>query len=445
MSAILNPVPPVQPSAPPAPPPASKKESRPAWITWAILAALPVAGIAAWQYFARQTEQQRAAAAIPVRTAKVAQGNLDVTLRVSGAVAARQYSNVTTPYMSGPESERPLLLMKLVPTGILVKKGEEIAVIDGQALQDHVDDVHSTVLQSEADLRKREAERRIETENLGQTVRVAKAELDKVQVDSRALEVRTAIDQELIKLSIEEAQARFKQLSEEVTLKRVSHAAEARILDYTRQSHTRHRDRHKRDLLRFRVVSPMDGMAVLQTVWRNGEFVAIGEGDQTFTGQLLMKVVNPHDMHVEAMVNQANISQVRIGQTAKVQLDAFPGLDLSGKVDAIGAIAIGGFRQNAYVRNVPVRVRIDGANPKVIPDLSASAEILLSRTKDSTIVPLGAVHQDGDSRFVYVRGGGGFERREVRLGVQNDTHAAVLAGVSVGEDVALNYEPPAGK
>jgi multidrug efflux pump subunit AcrA (membrane-fusion protein) len=445
MSAILNPVPPVQPSAPPAPPPAAKKTKRPAWIAWVIAAVVAAAGVAAWQYFARQAEQKQAAAAVPVRTAKVAQGDLDLTLRVAGNVAARQYVNVTTPFMSGPESERPLLLMKLISTGTMVKAGQEVALIDAQALQDHVDDVHSTVLQSEADIRKRAAERQIETENLNQTVRVAKAELDKLRVDSRALEVRTSIDQELIKLSVEESDARYKQLAEEVNLKKVSHGSEAKILDYTRLSHTRHRDRHKRDLVRFRVISPMDGMAVLQTVWRNGEFVAIGEGDQTFTGQLLMKVVNPNDMHIEAMVNQANVSQIRIGQPAKVQLDAFPGLELTAKVDAIGAIAIGGFRQNAYIRNVPVRVRIEGSNPKVIPDLSASADILLSRTKDAVIVPLGAVQQEGDSHFVYVRSGNGFERRDVRLGVQNNTHAAVLAGVSVGDEVALNYEPPTVK
>lgn len=444
MSAILNPVPPVQPSAPPAPPPAAKQDKRPAWVTYAVFGALIVAGIGAWQYFTQQTERRQSAAAVPVRTAKVVQGPLDIALRVSGTVAARQYSNVTAPRMTGPESERPLLLMKLASTGSMVKKGEIIAIIDGQSMQDHVDDVHSTVLQSEADLRKRAAEQQIEYENLLQTVRVARAELDKVGVDAKALEVRTAIDQELIKLSGEEANARYKQLAEEVNLKRVSQTSESKILDFTRERHTRHRDRHKKDLTRFTITSPMDGMAVVQTVWRSGEFTAISEGDQTFPGQLILKVVDPRDMHIEATVSQADISHVRLGQTAKVHLDAFPGLDLTGKVDAIGAMAIGGMRQNAYIRNVPVRIRIDGSHDKVIPDLSASADVLLSRTKDATILPLSAVHEDGDARFVYVRGTkGGFERRDIQIDKQNATYAAVLAGVSIGEEVALNYEPPA--
>lgn len=442
MSALLNPVPTPKPSAPPAPPPAVKKKATPKWVVVAMLAALIVAGIETWQTLRRRAEHQTAATAA-VRTAKVTQGPLDVSLRVSGTIAARQYANVTAPRMTGPESERPLLLMKLAATGTMVKKGEVIAVIDGQAMQDHIDDVHSTVLQSEADLRKRAAEQKIEYENLVQTARVAKADLDKVRVDARALEVRTAIDQELIKLSVEEAEARYKQLAEELNLKRVSQASEAKILDFTRERHTRHRDRHRKDLTRFTITSPMDGMAVVQTVWRSGEFTAISEGDQTFPGQLIMKVVDPRDMHIEANVSQTDISFVRLGQTAQVHLDAFPGLDLTGKVDAIGAMAVGGMRQNAYIRNVPVRIRIDGSHPKVIPDLSASADIRISRTEDATIVPRSAVHEDGDVRFVYVRGPKGFERRDIQLGKQNATHAAVLAGVSAGEEVALNYEPPA--
>jgi HlyD family secretion protein len=446
MSAILNPVPPIQqPSAPPKPSPAAKKTKRPAWVTFAVLAALIVGGIAVWQYFAQRAERQSAAAAVPVRTVPVVQGNLDVTLRVSGSIAARQYMNVTAPRMTGPESERPLLLMKLASTGSMVKKGDVVALIDGQAMQDHIDDVHSTVLQSEADLRKRVAEQKIEVENLAQTVRVAKAELDKLNVDARALEVRTPIDRELIQISAEEAAARYKQLTEEVTLKRVSQTSEAKILDFTRERHSRHRDRHKKDLTRFTISSPMDGMAVVQTVWRSGEFTAITEGDQTFPGQLLMKVVNPNDMHVEASVSQADVTRIRLGQSAKIQLDAFPGLELAGKVDAIGALAIGGFRQNAYIRSVPVRIRVDGSNPKVIPDLSASADILLSQTKDASIIPLSAVKQKGDELYVYVRDAKGFTRRDIQLGPQNQTHATVLAGVSVGEELALNYEPSATK
>lgn len=442
MSALLNPVPSVQPPAQPAPPPAAKNKQTPKWMIFALLAVLVAGGVAAWRTLAQRAAQQSAASAA-IRTAKVVQGPLDITLRVSGTVAARQYANVTAPRMTGPESERPLLLMKLAPTGTMVKKGEVIAMIDGQAMQDHIDDVHSTVLQSEADLRKRAAEQKIEFENLLQTVRVAKADLDKIRVDARALEVRTAIDQELIKLSIEEAEARYKQLTEEVDQKRVSQASEMKILDFTRERHTRHRDRHRKDLTRFTITAPMDGMAVVQTVWRSGEFTAISEGDQTFPGQLIMKVVDPRDMHIEAQVSQADISRVRLGQTAQVHLDAFPGLDLTGKVDAIGAMAVGGMRQNAYIRNVPVRIRIDGSNPKVIPDLSASADVLLSRVEDATIIPLSAVHEEGDLRYVYVRGPKGFERRAVQLDKSNNTHAAVLAGVSVGEEVALNYEPPA--
>src|SRR5690606_35176851 len=101
----------------------------------------------------------------------------------------------------------------------------------------------STVMQAEADIKKRLAEQSVEMENLRQNVRVAKAELDKYRADARATEVRTVVDQELIKLAVEEAEAAHKELVEELRLKQVSQNAEMRILNLTRERHARHRDR----------------------------------------------------------------------------------------------------------------------------------------------------------------------------------------------------------
>ncbi len=412
---------------------------------FAVLGAVLLAAFGLWKFFANRAEQQQSVAAIPVKLATVAKGPLDTTLRVTGAIGARDFVNVVAPRMTGPESERPLLVMKLVSTGSLVKEGQIVMEIDGQAMLDHIDDVNSTVVQSEADIRKRVAEQQVEAETLAQSVRVAKADVDKLRVDARASEVRTVIDQELIKLSIEESEARYNQLLEEVRLKKESQASELRILEFTRERHTRHRDRHKRDVLRFTVRAPMDGMAVVQNVWRSGEFTAVGEGDQVFPGQLVLKVVNPKNMDVEGTISQANIASFRLGQPAKVHFDAFPDLVLNGKVDAIGAIAIAGFRQNAYVRTIPVRVHLTDSDPRVIPDLSASADVRLSRVADSTIVPLGAVREEDGKSVVFVRGAKGLEKREVELGARNEVQAAVLSGLSAGDQVALNYEVAAAK
>ena len=228
----------------------------------------------------------------------------------------------------------------------------------------------------------------------------------------------------------------------DVAQKKVTYAAELVILDITRQRHVRHRDRHKVDLVKYAMRAPMDGLAVSQQIFRSSEMATVQQGDQVYPGQLFMKVVNPQRMQVEANINQSESSVLRISQTAKVRLDAFPGITLPGHVFSINALATGGFRQQYYIRNIPVKVAIDQAHEKLIPDLSAAAEVLIQSSSDNAKqVPLGAVQDESGKPVVYVKKGSNFERRAVTVGLQNATHAEVTAGLEIGEEVAL--EKPA--
>ena len=52
-------------------------------------------------------------------------------------------------------------------------------------------------------------------------------------------------------------------------------------------------------------------------------------------------------------------------------------------------------------------------------------------------MPLGAIVRDGTRKFVFVRTGDTFDRREVSLGRADDHVAEVKAGLKAGEPVAV--------
>src|SRR5205085_3720513 len=106
-------------------------------------------------------------------------------LRLTGQTSARTFTNVTAPMLRSPEGNRALVLMKLAKAGAFVKKGELIAQIDAQTARDHVDDVADSVRQAQADIRKRRAEQEIEWENLQQTLRIAKSDMEKARLDAK--------------------------------------------------------------------------------------------------------------------------------------------------------------------------------------------------------------------------------------------------------------------
>ncbi len=440
MSAIGNPVPAPShtPQAPaPGPGPSVQKE-RPRRLRLLILiAVVAVGGLAVWLALSRS--RTPAAPVAVVRTVKVTSGVLERKVRVSGQTSARNYANIVAPLLRGPESRNSLILLKLVSSGTPVKKGDLLCQIDGQTAQDHIEDTRDTVQQSENDVKKRVAEQDVEYKALEQTARVAKGNYDKAKWENQAAEVWTPIDQEKLRLAVEEYEANYKAALKDLEVKKAAHKAEMRILEITFLRQRRHLDRHVTDIQKYTIKSPMNGLAVAQQIWRGGDMATITEGDQVYPGQPILKVVDLSSMQVEGTVNQAESEDFRIGQPAKVTLDAFPGLEFKGRVYSIGALAVGGRMQNYYIRNIPVRVAIEGLDPRLIPDLSASADVVIGSSEpNSALVPLSAVREEGKKSYVYVKKGQTFERREVELGFRSGVQAVALAGVSVGDELRID-------
>ena len=352
------------------------------------------------------------------------------TIRISGQTSAIDFANITGPSMQGPDANREMVLEKTAVAGSWVKKGTMIASIDSQSMVDHVDDLADTIESAEADIRKRKAEQSVDSETLLQTIRVTKSEVDKARLDYNASEVRTDIERQLLRLNLEEAEAQYKQAQADVEFKKAGWASDLKVLELTLERHTRHRNRHVNDIKAFTIHAPMDGLVVMANIFRNNEMSQVQAGDRIFPGQGFMKIVNTKSMQIEGLANQTESDEFRIGQHGRIRFDAFPGMEFDGQVYSLGALAAGGMRGSAYMRTVPVRLKINGSDPRLIPDLSASADVVIEKAEGSVLVPRAALRTEDGKTVAFVKKGDTFEKREVTLGLQNATHAVAVAGLS---------------
>ncbi len=438
MSALSNPAPvrppdKVEPVLVPGRPDKSRK-----WPILLIGVVIVVGALIAWRVAAKRSVNQQAGAVATIKTAKAFVGTLDVTLRVSGQTSAKNFANITAPILRGPESRGSLVLLDLAKAGAYVKKGDLVAKLDGQAAQDHIDDLRDTVQAAENDVVKRQAEQKVEWENMQQTLRVTKAQYEKAKLDYSAAEVKTDVERELLKLDMDEAEARYQEQSKDVAQRRASQAAEIKILQFTLERHKRHIGRHLSDIQKYTMRAPMNGLAVMATIFRGGDMAQVQLGDQVWPGQQILKIVDTTSMQVEGSVSQSDSGDLRLAQRATIGFDAFPEMHFTGKVQSIGALAVGGWRENFYIRSIPVRISIDGQDPRLIPDLSAHCDVLLGTLQNKLQVPLAAVQEENGKALVKVKRGDRFITRPVTLGKRNNLNVAIEAGLDGGEEVALN-------
>ena len=106
---------------------------------------------------------------------------------------------------------------------------------------------------------------------------------------------------------------------------------------------------------------------------------------------MFVQVVDTTSMVINAVVNQVDVEKIRIGQSARVKFDAYPGLELTARIFSIGAITRPGGMRASFVKDVPVRFKLETADPRVIPDLSVSCDVVVETEANATIAPKAAV------------------------------------------------------
>ena len=84
-------------------------------------------------------------------------------------------------------------------------------------------------------------------------------------------------------------------------------------------------------------------------------------------------------MVLNAAVNQVDAERLRLGMKATIRLDAYPDVRLPGTLVGIGAMSKTSTFRASYVGEIPVRIKIEDPDARLIPDLTGSAEIVMDR------------------------------------------------------------------
>ena len=115
------------------------------------------------------------------------------------------------------------------------------------------------------------------------------------------------------------------------------------------------------------------------------------QGDELYSGQTFMEVIDPRSMLLNAHVNQVDAQRIRIGMKAKVHLDAYPGLEYPAHVAGLNALSKTSYRRPDFKGDIDVRVKIDAIDENVLPDISGSADIVTGSEENAVIAPRSAI------------------------------------------------------
>ena len=144
----------------------------------------------------------------------------------------------------------------------------------------------------------------------------------------------------------------------------------------------------KTDLSKVRIEAPIDGIITRRNV-EQGETAVVGTMNNA--GTVLLQVADMSIIEAEVEVDETDIPEVKLGQTATITVDAITGKTFNAKVTEIGNSPIQGTGQaSTQATNFKVTLQIEGVIPDVRPGFTCTAEITTSTRDNALAVPIQA-------------------------------------------------------
>ena len=171
--------------------------------------------------------------------------------------------------------------------------------------------------------------------------------------------------------------------------------------------------------------APLDGTIIARKVGP-GQYVRADAGDQLYA------IADLSVMWLKANVPEVDIPLVKVGQELEVRVTALPERVFRARITAIGAAS------DAATRRVVVRSEIPNPDGALRAEMFASFKIATGDGETALAVPTDAVIWDGEQATVWVereRDPKLFERRQVKLGLEQEGRLLVRSGLTGGERV----------
>lgn len=178
--------------------------------------------------------------------------------------------------------------------------------------------------------------------------------------------------------------------------------------------------------LRLKITAPFDGIAGIRNV---------NEGDFLKDGTDIVHIEDLDSVFVGFRLPERYQGKIRVGQTARVELDALPGESYSAVVLAVDPLI------DANGRSVSVRASIDNPQLRLRPGMFARVTAQFGARANALVVPEEAIVPQGNSASVLlvVPGEAGasatVRRVPVRLGLRREGVVEVLEGLRLGDTV----------
>lgn len=302
---------------------------------------------------------------VTVQVEKIEKRNLEAIVSASGKIQAKTTINISANTMGR--------VMKLaVEEGDIVRKDQFLLEIDPRAARTQVERNEAGIVAQRTAV----DQARVQLESTRTQLKLAQDNLKRQQDLWRdQLATKEALDRAENEVRVREREIELRQSEISMQTTRVRQTA----ADL---------DNAKYNLSQVTIDSPIDGIVTRRNI-ELGETVVIGT--MNIAGTVLLTIADMSVIETELEVDETDIPSLKLGQPAKITIDALPDQTFTGKVTEIGNSPIqAAASATTRATNFKVVVTLDGQIPDVRPGFTCTADITTATRADVLSIPIQA-------------------------------------------------------
>jgi len=296
-------------------------------------------------------------------------------IRSTGLIQAVRSYTVRVPQLSQVSGQNMrLTLTALVPNGSAVRRGDVLVEFDPTAQLDESREAKAKLADLQHQLEEKRAQVNSDSSKRVAEIREAETELGKALLQLRRGPVLAEIERRKAEIKTAAARERVASLNKSHEYRLQAEAAGVKVLEL---KHSRQKvvvERLEANIVKLTIRAPHDGMTALESVWRSGSMGPPQVGDQVWPNQPIVRIFDPTEMVVEAQINEPDMAVLAGNAKAKVFIDAYPNVTFDAQLESASPVATAGL--DSPVKSFTARFRLQQRDPRILPDLSTSLEIV---------------------------------------------------------------------
>ena len=360
-------------------------------------------------------------AGVSVMTAAVTKGDLDQTLKQKAVLEGTESTEVVSKL-------HYKINQLLVKEGDKVTKGQLLAVLDSTSLQQEMSltqgDLKLLEYQQQETLntRQQEYDNALAVKNDAQKAYDKAKELYDAGISSQS-------EMEQAKTALDKAQRDLDAIPAE--------NGKAVLTDSEKQTKSNTSQKasvQAQTLNDCQIRRSIDG-TVTRVNTRVGRFA-----DETENNLPMFVIEDIENLQMKVLVSENDIGKVEVGQQVVIGADILEGETVKGVVERISPTGEAKSSSSSE-RVIPVYIRVEEKNDKLIAGITAEATIQIASAKDALIVPIEAIGQqaDGTTAVFTLTENGTVHIVPVTVGLETDLEAEIKdCEIAEGTKVILN-------